>query len=99
MCDVRFYYIIVLIIGRLGKFHTHERFGLPDMGRNHKRPGTVGLGNEGRPGGYKVYMKTDDMLYSGGNGSGLSYYIKYAEGSTKPAPTDALIHTKRAPPH
>lgn len=36
---------------------------------------------------YKVYMKTDDMLYSGGNGSGLSFYIKYAEGSTEEDPT------------
>lgn len=36
---------------------------------------------------YKVYMKTDDMLYSGGNGSGLSFYIKYAQGSTEEDPT------------
>lgn len=41
----------------------------------------------GRPGGYQVYMKTDDMLYSGGNGSGLSFYMKYAEGSTEEDPT------------
>ena len=34
-----------------------------------------------------VYMKTDDMLYSGGNGTGLSFYIKYAEGSTQDDPT------------
>lgn len=33
-----------------------------------------------------VYMKTDDMLYSGGNGTGLSFYIKYAENSTKDDP-------------
>ncbi len=50
-----------------------------------RQAGPVSCG--GRPGGYKVYMKTDDMLYSGGNGSGLSYYIKYAEGSTKADPT------------
>lgn len=37
--------------------------------------------------GYQVYMKTDDMLYSGGNGSGLSFYIKYAEESTRENPT------------
>lgn len=37
--------------------------------------------------GYTVFMKTDDMLYSGGNGSGLSFYIKYAEGSTEDDPT------------
>ncbi len=37
--------------------------------------------------GHTVYMKTDDMLYSGGNGTGLSYYIKYAEGSTEDDPT------------
>ena len=24
----------------------------------------------------KVYLKTDDMLFSGGNGTGLSFYIK-----------------------
>ena len=36
---------------------------------------------------YTVYTKTDDMLYSGGNGTGLSFYIKYAEGSTEDDPT------------
>lgn len=40
-----------------------------------------------KPREYKVYMKTDDMLYSGGNGSGLSFYIKYAEESTRENPT------------
>ena len=34
-----------------------------------------------------VYMKTDDMLYSGCNGTGLSFYIKYAEDSTEDDPT------------
>ncbi len=34
-----------------------------------------------------IYMKTDDMLYSGGNGTGLSFYIKYAEDSTEDDPT------------
>lgn len=33
-----------------------------------------------------VYMKTDDMLFSGGNGTGLSFYIKYAEQSTEEDP-------------
>lgn len=33
-----------------------------------------------------VYMKTDDMLYSGGNGTGLSFYLKYAEDSTEENP-------------
>ena len=37
--------------------------------------------------GQIVYMKTDDMLYSGGNGTGLSFYLKYAEGSTEDDPT------------
>ncbi|MCM1385914.1 MAG: hypothetical protein NC231_01190 [Bacillus sp. (in: Bacteria)] len=40
-----------------------------------------------QPRGYKVYMKTDDMLYSGGNGSGLSFYLKYAQDSTDGDPT------------
>ena len=34
-----------------------------------------------------VYLKTDDMLYSGGNGTGLSFYIKYAPNSTDEDPT------------
>lgn len=37
--------------------------------------------------GITVYMKTDDMLYSGGNGTGLSFYLKYAEYSTDEDPT------------
>lgn len=36
---------------------------------------------------YQVYMMGDDMLYSGGNGTGLSFYIKYAEDSTEDDPT------------
>ena len=35
---------------------------------------------------YQVYLQTDDMLYSGGNGTGLSFYIKYAEESTEEDP-------------
>jgi hypothetical protein len=34
----------------------------------------------------KVYLKTDDMLFSSGNGTGLSFYIKYAEESTEDNP-------------
>lgn len=33
-----------------------------------------------------VFMKTEDMLYSGGNGTGLSFFLKYAEGSTEDNP-------------
>ncbi|WP_394523383.1 hypothetical protein [Lacrimispora sp. JR3] len=35
--------------------------------------------------GYKMYLKKG-ALYSGGNGTGLSYYLEYAEGSTKENP-------------
>ncbi len=35
---------------------------------------------------HKVYLKSDDMLYSGGNGSGLSFYIKYADNSSRDNP-------------
>lgn len=35
---------------------------------------------------HKVYLKSNDMLYSGGNGSGLSFYIKYADSSSKDNP-------------
>lgn len=44
-------------------------------------------GNEAFPQtSMKVYLKTDDMLFSGGNGTGLSFYIKYAEESTDDNP-------------
>lgn len=35
---------------------------------------------------YQVYLKTEDMLYSGGNGTGLSFYLKYAPESTEDNP-------------
>ena len=40
-----------------------------------------------QPKTYKVYMMGDDMIYSGGNGTGLSFYLKYAENSTEDDPT------------
>lgn len=43
-------------------------------------------GNAGKK-GHIAYMKTDDMLYSGGNSTGLSFYIKYAKNSTEEDPT------------
>ena len=48
--------------------------------------GQITNGVKARPNEFKVYLKTDDMLYSGGNGTGLSYYIKYAENSTEDDP-------------
>ncbi|MDE6364800.1 MAG: hypothetical protein K2L86_11180 [Lachnospiraceae bacterium] len=61
---------------------------------------------------YIVYMPTEDMLYSGGNGTGLSYYIQYAQNSTEEDPTviakgvdengqefEQTIHLNRINPH
>lgn len=36
---------------------------------------------------YQVYIPDEDTLYSGGNGTGLSFYLKYAENSTEDDPT------------
>lgn len=36
--------------------------------------------------GHTVYMKTGDTLYSGGNGAGLSYCLRYADSSTEEDP-------------
>lgn len=36
---------------------------------------------------YQVYIPEEDTLYSGGNGTGLSFYLKYAENSTEDDPT------------
>jgi len=65
-----------------------------------------------KPHTYIVYMKTDDMLYSGGNGTGLSFYIRYAEDSTEDDPTvvakgvdengdefEQTIHINKINPH
>lgn len=49
--------------------------------------GQITNGVKTSPNRIKIYMKTEDMLYSGANGTGLSYYIKYAEGSTEDDPT------------
>ena len=35
---------------------------------------------------YQIYSE-EDMLWSGGNGTGLSYYLKYAQDSTEDDPT------------
>ena len=43
-------------------------------------------GVKAKPNVYKMYLKTDDMLWAGGNGTGLSYYLKYAENSTEEDP-------------
>lgn len=48
------------------------------------QPGNV---SDTKPHTHIVYMKTDDMLYSGGNGTGLSFYLKYAKNSTEDDPT------------
>lgn len=47
----------------------------------------MGKAASAKPRVYTVYAKTDDMLYSGGNGTGLSFYIKYAKDSTEEDPT------------
>lgn len=43
-------------------------------------------GNVENGSSHVVYLKKDDMLYSGGNGMGLSFYLKYAEDSTEDDP-------------
>ena len=42
---------------------------------------------KGTAGSSKKGLQTADLLYSGGNGAGLSYSIKYADSSTKEDPT------------
>ena len=39
----------------------------------------------GTPKVYQIFSE-EDMLWSGGNGTGLSYYLKYAENSTEDDP-------------
>ena len=57
------------------------------FGKRQNNSKTSATGNEAFPQtSKKVYLKTDDMLFSGGNGTGLSFYIKYAEESTEDNP-------------
>lgn len=57
------------------------------FGKRQNNSKTSVNGNEAFPQtSMKVYLKTDDMLFSGGNGTGLSFYIKYAEESTDDNP-------------
>ena len=57
------------------------------FGKRQNNSKTSVNGNEAFPQtSMKVYLKTDDMLFSGGNGTGLSFYIKYAEESTEDNP-------------
>lgn len=55
-----------------------------DRIKQEDQPGNV---SDTKPHTHIVYMKTDDMLYSGGNGAGLSFYLKYAKNSTEDDPT------------
>ena len=57
------------------------------FGKRQNNSKTSAVGNEKfSQTSVKVYLKTDDMLFSGGNGTGLSFYIKYAEESTEDNP-------------
>ena len=40
----------------------------------------------GTPKVYNIFTD-EDMIWTGGNGTGLSYYLKYAEDSTEDDPT------------
>ena len=62
------------------------------FGKRQNNSKTSAVGNEEfSQTSVKVYLKTDDMLFSGGNGTGLSFYIKYAEESTEDNPADKQI--------
>ena len=54
--------------------------------KEHGNGGNVVFGQVNNQSSHVVYMKKDDMLYSGGNGTGLSFYLKYAEDSTEDNP-------------
>lgn len=52
---------------------------MPEKSSKKQQTGNV-------PKTYTVYMMDEDTLYSGGNGTGLSFYIKWAEDSTEEDP-------------
>ena len=57
------------------------------FGKRQNNSKTSAVGNEEfSQTSVKVYLKTDDMLFSGGNGTGLSYCLKYADDSTDENP-------------
>lgn len=52
---------------------------LPEKSSKKQQTGNI-------PKTYTVYMMDEDTLYSGGNGTGLSFYIKWAEDTTEDDP-------------
>lgn len=84
------------ITGNLINITPYLRKRLPDLARNQSKMMTTdnsfknvqsaAANSQPKKNTYKVYMKTGDMLFSGGNGTGLSFYIKYADNSTAENP-------------
>lgn len=76
-------------LGALVTDHSPMRYGTATQEKRTSGAGDDFAAQLGKAAGgtHIVYMKTDDMLYSGGNGTGLSYYIKYAKNSTEDDPT------------
>lgn len=67
--------------------HKNNRFGNNDFSVTASNSPNNGKAAKvpDHSAGHKLYLKKG-ALYSGGNGTGLSYYLEYAEGSTKENP-------------
>ena len=65
-------------------FTVQNRYSGKNTGNEDFR--SIMAGNAENGSSHIVYLKKDDMLYSGGNGTGLSFYLKYAEDSTEDDP-------------
>ncbi len=77
---------VLVITSKMGDREITKSVKLPDcsMGLPEKSSEKSKISNG--PNVYTVYMEDEDMLYSGGNGTGLSFYIKWAEDSTEENP-------------
>lgn len=84
------------ITGNMININPYLRKTVPDLAKNQsknmtndnsfKNAQSAAVNSQSKKNISKVYMKTADMLFSGGNGTGLSFYIKYADNSTAENP-------------
>lgn len=77
---------VLVITSKMGETVVTKSVKLPDrpMGLPEKSSEKQQTGNV--PKTYTVYMMDEDTLYSGGNGTGLSFYLKWAEDTTEDDP-------------
>lgn len=77
---------VLVITSKMGDREITKSVKLSDRTMGLPEKSSKKQQTDGGPKVYTVYMMDEDMLYSGGNGTGLSFYLKWAEDSTEENP-------------